>query len=312
MKIPSTPTVQAVQRWQAASAVQNVTIGAHRNTASTQAYTNSTQSADLRRADPLAATLPPVTLARSGADASIHHSLAQRIAPLLRTGALARGYSTLPAPVHQLTQQLNSLLSSPASLASGVGLKSAIYNSGVFFEAKLAAGASRKRLDNDLKGALLRLARSLHRLTAATPESGALKHSAEASLRHLLGMQHDSLAQSETERSAINLELPVRTHDGLHSLRMRIAPEGRCIDSDQQMRAWCVDLAMELGDHGAIGARVSLFGDTARTAFWAESSATVALINAHMAELDESLAREGLRPVLGPCVPGTMLKREQI
>jgi hypothetical protein len=267
--------------------------------------------------------LPPDTeaLARAWRQALAR---AQPLEPLLR--ALAELVSrTVPPRAHEsggektpeVARRFLDRLPGPGTLMQATGLKQAIAGSGLFLEARLAAGLPPS--EGDLKALLLRLVHSLQaRLppiaeaqakavpAAAAPDETAfvpaeLLHRADGALAGLLLDQlacHS--AQSEKGMPVWSLSLPWREGEHLGVLRLRIEREreqppaarrGAPAESGGSWRVW---LHLDPPGLGTIHAELRLAGLHTDVTLWAESESTAARIAGALARLRSGLEGAGL------------------
>jgi hypothetical protein len=268
--------------------------------------------------------LPPDTeaLARAWRQALAR---AQPLEPLLR--ALAAFAAKTPPPrapdresasgLSGLAQRFLDRLPGPGTLMQATGLKQAIAGSGLFLEARLAAGLPPS--EGDLKALLLRLVHSLQaRLppiaeaqakavpAAAAPDetafvSAELLHHADGALAGLLLDQlacHS--AQSEKGMPVWSLILPWREGEHLGVLRLRIERErdqppaahrGAPAESGGSWRVW---LHLDPPGLGTIHAELRLAGLHTDVTLWAESESTAARIAGALARLRSGLEGAGL------------------
>jgi hypothetical protein len=246
----------------------------------------------------------------------------------------ANGSIALPKNVADAAARLWQALPDVDELSDPLKLERALSRSGTFLEAALAnddgTPAARWAIATDLKTLLLQLSRTLRehgaRPNAATfadatphaplPATGgplATLSSAPATLALLEGAQQqmDELARQtdgaiarmtstqvtnsaqEGPSQSILVELPVRYEDRASMLRLRIERDGtrRQYESHD---TWTVEAALDLGNSGALHARVSLTGLRVSVQLRADTPAVVEMLNARVVELEALLHGAGL------------------
>jgi hypothetical protein len=209
------------------------------------------------------------------------------------------GANELPKAVMQAAAQLWHALPDADSLGDPKGLENAIRRSGTFLEANLA-DASRgtsdpKLLGSDLKALMLNLSRTLREHGArpssahsdiamnapvptargplaalnAAPATFSMFEAAEQQLNELARQTDGAIARLTTTQitntapdpamQSMLVELPVRHEDRAAMLRLRVEHDSsrkRSSGGD----SWSVEAAMDLGQVGALHAKVTLTG----------------------------------------------------
>lgn len=243
------------------------------------------------------------------------------------------GADELPKAVTQAAAQLWQALPDAESLGDPETLANAIRRSGAFLEANLA-DASRgtvdpKSLATDLKALMIALSRTLRDhgarpsaahsdtqmnaappnargpLTAlnASPATFSLLDGAEQQLNELSRQTDGALARLTTTQitntapdpavQSMLVELPVRHEDRASMLRLRV-------EHDESRKrqgggdSWSVEAAMDLGQVGALHAKVTLTGHRIGVQLRAESPAIVNALSARAGELESVLREAGL------------------
>ncbi|HEY8537245.1 MAG TPA: flagellar hook-length control protein FliK [Steroidobacteraceae bacterium] len=246
----------------------------------------------------------------------------------------AAGASSLPQNVAAAAAKLWQALPDVDELSDPLKLERARGRSGTFLEAALAnddrTPASRTAIATDLKTLLLQFARTLRehgaRPNAAAfadatphaplPASGgplATLSAAPATLALLEGAQQqmDELARQtdgtlaritttqvtnsaqEGPLQSILIEVPVRYEDRASMLRLRIERDGARRQQTSQ-ETWIVEAALDLGNSGALHARISLTGLRVSVQLRADAPAVVDMLNARVGELETLLHEAGL------------------
>jgi len=243
------------------------------------------------------------------------------------------GADELPKAVAQAAAQLWQALPEAESLGDPETLAGAIRRSGAFLEANLAevsgGSADPKTLANDLKSLMLTLSRTLRdhgaRPTAAhsdiqmnaapptargpltalnaAPATFSLIEGAEQQLNELSRQTDGAIARLTTTQitnaapdpavQSMLVELPMRHEDRASMLRLRI-------EHDESRKrqgggdSWSVEAAMDLGQVGALHAKVTLTGHRIGVQLRAESPAIVNALSARAGELESILRDAGL------------------
>ena len=243
------------------------------------------------------------------------------------------GADQLPRAVTQAAAQLWQSLPDAESLGDPKTLASALQRSGAFLEANLA-DASRGMVDprmlaSDLKALMLTLSRTLRDhgarpsaahsdaqmnaapptargpLTAlnAAPATFSLIDGAEQQLNELSRQTDGAIARLTTTQitnaapdpavQSMLIELPVRHEDRASMLRLRVEhDESRKRQGGED--SWSVEAAMDLGQIGALHAKVTLTGQRIGVQLRAESPAIVNALSARAGELESILRDAGL------------------
>lgn len=243
------------------------------------------------------------------------------------------GAEEMPRAVTQAAAQLWQALPDAESLGDPKTLANAILRSGTFLEANLA-DASRgatdpKLLANDLKSLMLTLGRALRdsgaRPTAAhsdiamnaappnvrgpltalhaAPATFSMIEGAEQQLNELSRQTEGAIARLTTTQitnttpdpslQSMLIELPVRHEDRASMLRLRV-------EHDESRKrqgggdSWSVEAAMDLGQVGALHAKVTLTGQRIGVQLRAESPGLVNALSARAGELEAILREAGL------------------
>jgi hypothetical protein len=226
---------------------------------------------------------------------------------------LAGRDSPLPAPLKQAIETLLAALPRPGQLGTPDGLKRSLQDSGVFFEARLAAGPGPGFPESDFKGRLLDL---LHRLeaypreAAPTPETGdfarqetgkaggdsaldALAQKVEGALARVGLNQLASLPQPDGGQSW-RLEIPCADGDRSNAAKLLIESEQRRQSSGESAPSWSVNLELSPPGLGAFCARIVLTGGRIDAYLWSDRAGTAGLIQGHREFLRARLEQAGL------------------
>lgn len=253
------------------------------------------------------------------------------------------GANDLPKAVMQAAAQLWQALPDADSLGDPQSLQQAITRSGTFLEANLAdaarTGFDPKLLATDLKALMLGLSRTLRDsgarpsaarsdnavnapiptargpLTAlnAAPATFSMIEATDQQLNELSRQTDGAIARLTTTQitnsapdpqvQSMLVELPVRHEDRAAMLRLRIEHD----NSRQHFGgadSWTVEAAVDLGQVGALHAKVTLSGQRIGVQLRAESAAIVDALSAHAGELEAMLRESGLEIDRVVCLHG--------
>jgi hypothetical protein len=243
------------------------------------------------------------------------------------------GAEEMPKAVTQAATQLWQALPDAESLGDPKTLANAMLRSGTFLEANLAdtaRGATDPEvLVNDLKSLMLTLSRTLREsgarptaahsdnamnaapptargpLTAlnAAPATFSMIEATEQQMNELSRQTDGAIARLTTTQitnttldpslQSMLIELPVRHEDRASMLRLRV-------EHDESRKrqgggdSWSVEAAMDLGQVGALHAKVTLTGHRIGVQLRAESPAIVNALSARAGELEAILREAGL------------------
>jgi hypothetical protein len=129
---------------------------------------------------------------------------------------------------------------------------------------------------------------------AARPAQHLLRQVEGALARVELG-QIASLPGDDPGTALWLLELPVRATDGeLDVLPMRIEREAAAAGSEDAP-LWAVSLAFDLGELGALRARITVRGETVSTLFHAERESTAERVGRRLGDFESALAGRGVK-----------------
>ena len=228
-------------------------------------------------------------------------------------------------PLAQTPKQIDALRQFAAILQdSGVRphqlspewLQRAVTLSGLFHEARLAAGAPVE--PGDTKTRLLQLLSVLGEASAAGrrpvphapgTETGAqtqrpgedsllgrLIRLVEGSVARIQLQQSAALPSDEPQRQAWQLDLPIHLPDGTDDVTLRIEREARR-DAADAAPEWSVNLAFQFDTIGTLQCRITLAGDRVATTFWCEQPLTQARVERRLPNLKDALEAQGLEVV---------------
>lgn len=183
----------------------------------------------------------------------------QQLLNIQRSGQLP------PAVQAQLTNLINTMLKITPAI-SGMDVKSAFANSGLFLEGRLANGKTSKK---DFKANLIKLLDKLASSQAktATTETTQLQKSAKQLLNKVTIQQIQAI-----ESHAINLELPVISNNA--SIELKVDIRKREFDKDT---IWEILTELNLNE-GKVAIKSILASDTLSFQIWADKPSFLAKV----------------------------------
>ncbi|MHB1272109.1 MAG: flagellar hook-length control protein FliK [Rhodanobacter sp.] len=271
-------------------------------------------------------------LTPSPADAMFQRALRERLpqqngyAPLLSTlGSLAQRpmLRQLPPQLRAALAMLENGMSTPAEITQGEGLRMAISRSGLFFESQLAQpqGDLSALVEQDWKGALLRLLGQLEQRPSATPASGRtdtapplLQRGLRAQARlppplfadsenvtplldRLHGDVKAALARVEIvqlEASTLPawmIEIPLQGDGGHDVLQLQLE---YITDADDGSHGWTLGFALDLPALGPVQGELQLRDLRLSVRLWAESATTAQRLERQFTPLRHRLSACGV------------------
>ena len=222
----------------------------------------------------------------------------------------------LPGNLVQPLADVLSRLPDKQQLGSADGLRRALFDSGLFLEARLAAGEAEILRQSDLKAGLLRLLAPLRDVTTtrtadptpapaaaptgATALSPGVLQWARTMLREVEGAisriqlnQVQSRAQDSTQSQVWVFELPVKLDRTVDSLKIRFEQEPRSSQAPTEA-PWHVEVDFDFENLGRIQARINIRGDTVSTQFRSDNPEAVHAFRSHLDILRSRLSLMGL------------------
>lgn len=117
----------------------------------------------------------------------------------------------------------------------------------------------------------------------------------ESGLARIQLNQVNSLPTEDRPQTSLSLELPIRHGEQTEIIELRIQRDSENESNDpDKPDQWSATLLLDLEKLGPIRVRVTVYGQTVSTTFWAEHQPTVALFNQHMDTLRSNLGQAGL------------------
>lgn len=244
----------------------------------------------------------------------------------------------LPPRVQQTLFNLWQALPAAADLQDPAQLATALARSGTFLEAGLATQPAQVQslLAQDFKAALLALRAQLRTLQltpgsgtqppgplptmaaplsamATGPASLAVLDSPAAQLSELQQQAEGTLARITThqllnaeaaQQGMLNwlIELPVKHEQRAELLRFRFEREPRRQGGGEA--TWSVEVALDLGTHGALHAQLRLSGKRLNVQLRSESALLVTALNRQLESLQAGLRAQGLELDRVVCLHG--------
>jgi hypothetical protein len=237
----------------------------------------------------------------------------------------------LPGSVVAALKQFASRLPLLETLATPVGLKRAVNDSGLFLEARLAQALTDNTppaLQNDLKANLLQLVVQLRALATPPPSTSgatvttvadlpsdpalpALLQQADAALARIEQNQLATLSGSPHATTLLAVDLPMRDSQHVGVLELSIEEQATGATGRETVMPWSVWLHFDFEQLGKVHARITLRGEEVSAALWAEHETTTALFQQHLATLEGALRHAGLVPTALHCQTGTPPRAEE-
>ncbi len=230
--------------------------------------------------------------------------------PTAGAGEALSSRPTADTPLLQQVRQLFSELTAGTNDLNAGRLRQAFDNSGLFLEARLAAG---KVPATDLKVALLRLLVQLRTSARTAPQETAteskpatspetdggrlareLLPQIEGSLSRLLLNQLASVPGNDNVQQLWRFELPLRSEDGVDQLQLQINREQPRNGQKGETR-WSVDLHFDLAELGPIHSRLNLQGKEISSYFTVARPATARRLEQALPQLSDAFSRAGLQ-----------------
>lgn len=253
-----------------------------------------------------------------------------------------RNHAQLPDNILKTLQSMWESLPETKELTSSATLQHALQNSGNFLEAQLArtvnAPATQAQTVNEDFKALLHTLRdqlqmlkvpytnsnppppgplpalhaALHAMPAG-PASMAGLDTAESKLNELKQQTEGTLARINTTQLlnseaaqhgvvACLVEVPIRNNDRAELLRFKFERNTKAETGDQT--GWSVEVAMDLGMHGAMHAHVGLLGTRLNVRLRSDSPQLVGELTRQLDTLRASLEQQGLQVEQLVCLHG--------
>ncbi len=234
---------------------------------------------------------------------------------------LAGKASSLPAPARQAIASLLAALPPRSQLATPEGLARAIRDSGIFFEARLAAAAGLVAAfpDGDVKGHLLALLNQLRPPRPEAPFTPGTKTADQPSTRSepksasgadfpkldalaqqvegaLARVSLDQLASLPRQDGAQTwqLEIPFADSGRGDTAKLRITAEEKHTRGGETSQSWSVNLELRPPGLGSFCARVVLLDGSIDTYLWSDTADTAESISKHRELLRARLEQAGL------------------
>ncbi|MBS3965005.1 MAG: flagellar hook-length control protein FliK [Methylomonas sp.] len=207
-----------------------------------------------------------------------------------------------------LARSILQTLPQATDLTHPQGLQTAIRDSGLFMESKLAAllHGGLPMLHDDVKVKLCKLEQLLLTQTMnPSPAQSAtqdllneLLHETRAALAGLVLDQLNSLPKDDASRQVWTLELPFWRGGEVDSVHIEIEIE---IERETGERAdaagkrWAVNLTLTPPSLATIHCTISCYDGSINTRFWSQSADTVSRIDRHLDHLKQQFEAQGLK-----------------
>ena len=248
----------------------------------------------------------------------VRSAMARQLSPqeLRQAVSELRAQASTPRQAEALRQLTTIVQESgvrPAQPAA-TQLQRAIAQSGVFHEARLAAGLPANPADTKVQ--LLRLLVVLREDLKLPPKAerqagAAIEQQAPARdmgvdslLNRLIRLVEESIARiqlqqavalpaEEGQRQAWQLDLPIRLPGETHEAMLRIERDdaGKAGGTPS---TWAVNLAFQFDTIGTLQCRIALAGDHVSATFWCERTTTLAHVEQRLPVLRQAFEAQGL------------------
>ncbi len=225
----------------------------------------------------------------------------------------------LPGPLTEAVRQLGTVLQEagirPTQLTAEQ-LRQAVNLSGLFHEARLAAGLPIEPADTKTRLlqllAMLKGNAAVEQRPATPPPAGdpttrtpgsagdsllnRLIRLVEGSVARIQLQQTAALAIDDSQRQAWQIDLPIHLPDDTDDLMLRIEREASRGDTGGEA-AWAVKLAFTFDSIGTLQCRIALAGERVATTFWCEQADTSRRLEQRLPSLRDALEAQGLEVV---------------
>jgi len=245
-------------------------------------------------------------MSRQLTPATVQQSLRQLPAQSLLRNETAQQVLRVLLPSAPTPQQLT-----PA------GVKSAMRNSGIFFEPLLSRGEANPK---DQKLQLLQLLRLFSPQSRPAQGAGGTEQApqqndpkqavseqlmnrllrlVEGSISRIQSQQASTLMNEEPTRQVWQFDMPVQLAEKLDQLHIRIqSDKDEEAEEDPSARVWKVDIDFDFDNLGSIFSRINLRGEQLSASFWSQRESTATLIERNIPKLESSLIDAGLEKIL--------------
>jgi len=197
-----------------------------------------------------------------------------------------------PEPVQAAIRAFMAVIPERADLTTAGQLRQAVFDSGLFLEARLAAGADPREIGQDIKAQMLHLAAAVQTLTH-TEESPGLARQVEAALARVVMDQLASLPDPEAVRQVLQLSLPFQDQGHQDAVELVLTRESRRSPAGEP-EEWVVELALHPPGLGVFSARLVWRQGRLDTWLWSDTPATTAHIDHHLGALEARYRQAGI------------------
>lgn len=221
----------------------------------------------------------------------------------LALGRMAASSVAKVNPSSAAIQEVLSSLLSKKDLMTAEGVKKGIENSGLFLEAKLAQQLTPQ---GDLKGQLLILANTLHKLLTAeggpglnrlSPElleaNQTLLAKTEGAIARISLDQLASLPQDDAPQTVWQLSIPFTDGAQTNAATLTIKHENHHNPLNSPPN-WSVVLELNPPGMGTLNCKISLVNDKVDTYFWSECASGILQVRDHLDVLARRYGEAGL------------------
>ena len=251
----------------------------------------------------------------------VRSAMARQLSPPELRQAVSELRTLAPTPRQaEALRQLTTILQDSglrSAQPAPTQIQRAIAQSGVFHEARLAAGLPADPADSKVQ--LLRLLVVLREDvklpakaerptgTAVEPQAATRDMGADSLLNRLIRLVEGSIARiqlqqavalpaEEGQRQAWQLDLPIRLPGETHEAMLRIERDDTG-KADGMASTWAVNLAFQFDTIGTLQCRIALAGEHVSATFWCERSATHERMEKRLPVLRQAFEAQGLQVI---------------
>ncbi|NOT12613.1 MAG: flagellar hook-length control protein FliK [Methylococcaceae bacterium] len=219
--------------------------------------------------------------------------------------------NSTPDLIQRIASQIVQNLPTRQLLNDSANLKQALFNSGLFLEAKLPELKNNPTLtiEQDFKANLLKFIEVLKKESAHPKKTDVqdielatlknLQQKTENNVAKIVLDQLTSLPKDETSKQVWSFEIPFVDRGQADAVHIQITKDSGnqpSSDSDVGKDKWSVTLSMNPPGLGAIQCQLSYYDETINTFFRSQQTQTSELINEHLDQLKHQFEDAGLKP----------------
>ncbi len=134
-------------------------------------------------------------------------------------------------------------------------------------------------------------------------DSKELGRQVEQALTKINLQQNGAISIEKNELPVWNLTIPIKDSKQIDNLDLSIFRDSRGSNIDEK-GMWTIELTIDFESLGKIHAKVSLYNEEIMTSIWAEQTDTLQLIEDHLDDLKNQLAKTGMEIGCVQCLAG--------